>query len=292
VAKRATKTVEKQLPAVRRPVAVLDNSTAIIQSILAAASNPRVSTDKFKQLMELQEHMQDRAAKIAFDNALAELQPELPEIDRKGRIVIRKKDPKTGERTGPIEQVTGYGRWEDINKVVKPLLAKYGFSLSFRTPIDPSGKISVTGVLARGGHREETTLSFQHDTGGSKNAAQAVVSSVSYGKRCTASALLNITTRGEDDDAMRSAMLEIISPAQLDELNKLAEEAGADRVRFCSLLKVESMERIPALRFEEAKAQLMRKIRKAQKEKAKTEASDFPGDRPMPKTEPPKNEFR
>ncbi|WP_409524602.1 ERF family protein [Pseudomonas sp.] len=38
------------------------------------------------------------------------------------------------------------------------------------------------------------------DTSGSKNAVQAVGSSTSYGKRYVMSALLNLTTRGEDDD--------------------------------------------------------------------------------------------
>ena len=38
------------------------------------------------------------------------------------------------------------------------------------------------------------------DTSGSKNVVQAIGSSVSYGKRYTMQALLNITSGGEDDD--------------------------------------------------------------------------------------------
>jgi hypothetical protein len=44
-----------------------------------------------------------------------------------------------------------------------------------------------------------------HDSTGSKNAVQAVGSSTSYGKRYTACALLNITSRGEDDDGETAA---------------------------------------------------------------------------------------
>jgi hypothetical protein len=293
MAKRQTKTVVKTtLPAVRRPVVVLDSTQQIIQSILAAASNPRVNTDKFKQLMEMKEHMENRAAKIAFDDALAQMQPELPVIDRKGRIIIKAKDPKTGERTGPVEQKTAYAKWEDIHEKIRPILHKYGFSLSFRTPIDPSGKIAVTGILGRGGHREETTLSFQHDSTGSKNAAQAIVSSTSYGKRVVACLLLNISTRGEDDDGVRSGMLERITQEQLAELIKLADEAVADKARFCAMFKVDSFADIPALRFEEAKAQLMRKLRDKKARLKAAAESDFPGDKPMPKTEPPQNEWK
>ena len=39
------------------------------------------------------------------------------------------------------------------------------------------------------------------EASGNRNAVQAVASSVSYGKRYTASALLNLTSHGEDDDA-------------------------------------------------------------------------------------------
>ncbi|MNE66080.1 ERF superfamily protein [compost metagenome] len=52
----------------------------------------------------------------------------------------------------------------------------------------------------RDGHRETTSILLPADATGSKNAVQAVASSVSYGKRYTAGALLNFTTTGEDDD--------------------------------------------------------------------------------------------
>lgn len=301
MAKRAAKTVvserEKrqaaQLPA---PRLVIDNtqSDRIIDAIIKAAADPRVNVVKMERLVALQQQMEERAAKVSFDAALAEMQPELPIIDRNGSIIIRKKDPKTGERTGPIEQKTPYAKWEDIMEAIRPILHRFGFSLSFRTPIDPQGKVAVTAILARGGHREETTLSYQHDTTGSKNAAQAINSSTSYGQRKTACLILNIISRGEDDDAKKSEGLETLSMEQVNILDKLVADSGADLARFLVLFRVDSLAGIPKLRFSEAKAQLNRKLRdkKARAAAAKEkEASDFPGDRPM-KTEPPKNEFR
>ena len=99
--------------------------------------------------------------------------------------------------------------------------------------------------------------------------------------RKTACLLLNITTRGEDDDAKKSEGLEPISQAKLDELVKLADQAGADKARFCALMKVDSMAAIPKLRYEEAKAQLMRKLKDKQARAKAKAASDFPGDRPL-----------
>src|SRR5690606_16446095 len=57
----------------------------------------------------------------------------------------------------------------------------------------------------KSGHREETTIKLPADPSGNKNAVQAVASSVSYGKRYTAGALLNLTSHAEDDDAFAAA---------------------------------------------------------------------------------------
>ena len=64
---------------------------------------------------------------------------------------------------------------------------------------------------------------------------------------------------------------------------QLADEAGADKIRFCKMLDVDSIAAIPKLRFQEAKAQLMRKLKdkKARKAAKAKPASDFPGDRPL-----------
>ena len=52
---------------------------------------------------------------------------------------------------------------------------------------------------------------------------------------------------------------ERITPAQADELSKLADDVGADKVAFCRFLKVDAIPAIPAGRFREAKQALERK---------------------------------
>jgi len=278
MARRAAKEVEQALVShpIRMPqVTAIDNASRIIDAIIRAAADPNVDVVKMERLVAMQEHMEARAAKIAYDDALAHLQAELPEIERNSAIIIRRKDPKTGDRTGPIEQKTPFAKWEDIMDVLRPILKRWNFSLSFRTGFDEAGRIKVTAILARSGHREETTMILPHDASGSKNAVQAIGSTTSYGRRYAASMLLNIATRGEDDDAVSYKAPRMVSQAQLAELIRLADDAGADKARFCAMLKVDSMADIPELRFEEAKAQLMRK------KKAKAAKSDFPGDRPL-----------
>jgi hypothetical protein len=238
--------------------APISDAAAIFQIIERAALNPNVDIDKMERLMAMHERMTATKAKAAYSAALARMQVELPVIDRKGKITIRdKSDAKN------VIQSTPYALWEDINEAIKPVLAKHGFALSFRTGLAGDGKLTVTGILSHeDGHQEETTMVLPHDSTGSKNAVQAVGSTTSYGKRYTAGALLNLTSRGEDDDG-KSGGGGMITEAQAAEIRALIEETGTDIAKFCDFLKVEAIPEIPASEFVRAKTALEAKRRKS-----------------------------
>lgn len=229
---------------------------ALIHIIERAARDPSVDIEKLQRLMDMQERIMVRNAKSAYAAALSAMQPELPVISRKGKIEVRKKDSQ-GDRTGAVQQSTPYALWEDINEGIRPILAKHGFALSFRVGTAQDGKITVTGILShRDGHSEETTITLQHDSTGSKNAVQAVGSSVSYGKRYTAGALLNFTSRGEDDDGKAAGAPEAISEDQLADLVGLMESVGANKGKFLTFFQIGALAELPAKRFTEAVAML------------------------------------
>lgn len=173
-----------ELAPIQNTVVPMADSAALMATITRAAADPNVDIEKMERLMEMYERVQKRQAAAAFAADLAEMQDELPIVAERGDAAGRYK----------------YALWEDINAAIKPVLKKHGFALSFRT--DFSDGISVTGVLThKDGHREETTIKLPADPSGNKNAVQAVASSVSYGKRYAAGALLNLTSHAEDDDA-------------------------------------------------------------------------------------------
>lgn len=174
-------------------VVAMSESATVLNIIQQAAMNPSVDMDKMERLMQMHERLQARQAEVLFSQALAEMQMELPVIAERGSI-------KT--KGGGVQST--YALWEDINEQIKPILAKHGFSLSFRTSTEAG--VTVTGVLQhRAGHKESTGITLPADMSGSKNSVQAIASSVSYGKRYTAGALLNLTSCGEDDDAQTAA---------------------------------------------------------------------------------------
>jgi hypothetical protein len=221
------------------------DSAALIAVISRAASDPNVDIDKMERLMAMHERMTERNARASYAAALASMQPELPVIERNGMIRVPAKDGKTGHDTP-------YALWEDINEAIRPVLAKHGFALSFRVRKE-ADRVEVTGVLShREGHSEETMLSLPMDSTGSKNNVQAIGSSTSYGKRYTAMALLNITTRGEDDDGKAAGIGNVISDEQFEQLSKLIDEHKADLPRFCKYFKIDALADLPATRFDEA----------------------------------------
>jgi hypothetical protein len=169
------------------------SATAIIQVIERAASNPEVDIDKMERLLQMQERVMERAAEAAFNADLAQMQNELPVIEENGAI---------RSKSGGIQ--SRYAKFEDINEAVKPILRQYGFAISFRTAFE-NGEVIVTGVLShRQGHREQSSVKLPADASGNKNNVQGWGSSISYGKRYTMNALLNITSRGEDNDGRGS----------------------------------------------------------------------------------------
>jgi len=180
-----------QLPLAPAP----SESAAILSVIERMATNPDIDPDRIERFIALKERMDKEAARKSFAAALAECQSEIPAIEERGQIKYGKKNAD-GDDTGPT-----YALWEDINETIRPILKRHGFALSFRTGQTLEGKITVTGILShKDGHFEDTTMVLMHDSSGAKNAVQAMGSSISYGKRYTASALLNLTSRGEDDD--------------------------------------------------------------------------------------------
>lgn len=228
-------------------VATVAEGATLLAVISRAASDPNTDVTKMERLMAMYERVEARRSEAEFAAALADMQPHLPAIAERGKAKVN----------GDVRYT--FALWEDINAAIKPILQQHGFSLSFRT--DFTDGISVTGVLThRSGHSERTTIKLPTDASGSKNAVQAVASSVSYGKRYTAGALLNLTSHGEDDDAF-SAGIEYCTDEQLATLNEWIESTEADKDKFLKFLKVESLAQLPAKHYEKALSALRAKAK-------------------------------
>lgn len=198
----------------RQNVAPISNDNSIMAVISRAAADPSCDIDKLERLMAMHERMQARDAQAEFNTAMAAMQSDIPSIAERGAIVVN------GQKR------SDYATFEDINDVIKPIMQTHGFAITFKVENVAAG-LSVTGILMhRAGHREETTMLLPLDTSGSKNAVQAVGSSTSYGKRYVMSALLNLTTRGEDDDGHAAVPSVTVTTIQARQLQTLLDKCS------------------------------------------------------------------
>lgn len=179
----------EQTAVVAAPAAIPADMAAMIERL---ALSPDVDVAKLDALIRLNERVMDRAAEAEFNAAFVPMQAEL------GTIPELSKTDKTS-----------YAAREDIIDRARPVLGKYGFGLSFRTEWPAAKTVKVVGILTHtAGHSRTSEFISEADASGSKNAIQALGSTVEYGRRYTTVDLLNIVTRKADDDGQRAARAE------------------------------------------------------------------------------------
>ena len=240
------------LPEPRRQAVVpISNDSNIMAVISRAAADPTCDIDKLERLMAMHERMQARDAEAEFNAAMAAMQSDIPSIAERGAIVVN------GQKR------SDYATFEDINDVIKPIMQQHGFAITFKVENIAQG-LSVTGILMhRAGHRESTTMLLPLDTSGSKNAVQAVGSSTSYGKRYVMSALLNLTTRGEDDDGHAAVPTANVTSVQASGITALLSRC-TEKTQEWFVGEYGSVECVPKGRHDILVAQLNKAIKAAE----------------------------
>jgi hypothetical protein len=205
--------------------AVVAPESEMARMIERLASNPDVNVDKLERLIAMQERVLDRNAEAAFNVAFAEMQPKIPEITERGAI----KNKEGGVQSR-------YAKNEDIQKVIRPILKAHGFTLSFRTEWPGPKLVKVVGILTHNeGHARTSEFQTAADESGSKNAIQGLGSAVSYGHRYTTIDLLNITSRGQDDDGEKTDRINLPAgpegyAAWLEDMEATAD-TGSDKLQ-------------------------------------------------------------
>lgn len=240
------------LPEQRRQAVVpISNDSNIMAVISRAAADPTCDIDKLERLMAMHERMLARDAEAEFNAAMAAMQSDIPSIAERGAIVVN------GQKR------SDYATFEDINDVIKPIMQTHGFAITFKVENIAQG-LSVTGILMhRAGHRESTTMLLPLDTSGSKNAVQAVGSSTSYGKRYVMSALLNLTTRGEDDDGHAAVPTANVTSVQASGITALLSRC-TEKTQEWFVGEYGSVECVPKGRHDILVAQLNKAIKAAE----------------------------
>ena len=228
---------------------VADYGASLMQVIAKAASDPSVDVEKMERLFAMQERVQAREAEAAFNTAFSEMQPHLPHITVKNKIV----------HNGKV--ISEYADWPSISAAITPILSEYGFSLNFGGSNTSDHKTTIAKLRHCSGHVETNEITLPHDTSGAKNKVQAIGSSSTYGQRYSACPLVGVVVHGSDDDgAAAESAANLVDDAQWAIIVDLIDKTGTDTRAFCQAYGIGSVKALESSSFGKAKSQLERKL--------------------------------
>ena len=209
----------------------------MLNVIAAAARDPNTDVTKLEALLRMQREVMADQAKVAFIQARHRLKQKLPAVSKDGTIDLG-VDKQSGKARGSMK----FARWEDMARIIEPLMGEEGFTLSFNTKprAGDGGGATIVGTLTHiQGHGEEAEIPLPLDSGAGRNNLQAMGSTISYGKRYVAEMLLNIVRKGEDDDGVAGGT-RYITDEQKGELVSLIQETNTDTVNFLRTFGIET----------------------------------------------------
>jgi hypothetical protein len=201
--------------------------------LLQIALEKEGAIDVIKELVAMEKDAQARSAEIEFNEAMNAVQMEI------GRVAPDLTNSQTRSK---------YASYAAIDKVIRPIYTRHGFSLSFTDePLDPALEmVRIVGFLShRAGHTRKYLKDMPADGKGAKGGdvmtkTHARGAADAYAKRYMVKDIFNVAVGEEDTDgAFESSSgiyerIEWIANAKdLPELQKLFTDAyktfGASR---------------------------------------------------------------
>lgn len=222
------------------------NIGAMLSKVLDSGVTP-ASVETLEKMLSLYERVQTKDAEKQFNSSFNALQNELPEI------VAQTVIPNRGK----------YQRFEDVMHVLKPLLFKYGFSVSFAQQADDK-RISVTCKVSHiAGHSQSTAFAVR--LGGKADSdVQADCKASTTAKRNALLQAFNIVIRQdflqeEENPANEGGY---ITAKQASDLADWVEATDSDVRKFLDFAGADAFETIHAGRLNSLHALLRAKENK------------------------------
>lgn len=245
----------RALPALRAPTSPAQGFGETLMEILADKNIP---ADKLQIVLQMQREILADRRREAFTTAFVSMSAELPQVIKHGLVQLKTRDGKDLGRYA-------FARWEDMDDIVRPVLNKHGFAVSFaEEPSGTKGMVILTGELMHvDGHSKLARRQAPADFGPGRNELQAEGSAISYCKRYLFEELTNTVRRGEDDDAA-SVTDRKIGPEQIEQIRQLLEQTRTDLNYFLHLMltDISELEDIPERDFDRLITALEGKKRK------------------------------
>jgi hypothetical protein len=209
---QSARPVERLLPA---PPS--DSPSTVLALIETVALDPRADGEKLGRMMAMYERLKAKEAELAYNAAKGRILKKLARIkivkNRSVLYEIEKGKPQKG-----TYEAFKYAPLEEIDKHLRPILAKENMDLSYSDEPREGGGILIHGRLKHlpGGHYEDSFMPAPLDTTAGKSNVQAVGSTNSFLRRYVACNIFNIVVVGEDDEGTGGTIDEAQTKTILD----------------------------------------------------------------------------
>ena len=201
--------------------------------IAEAIHKENFNIEILERLMKMQNDMEEKEAKKSFNQDFSMMMAEIPVI------------AKTGKNTF---NGTVFSKLEDIVEITRPILSKYGFSVTYKQEQEmiAGAKTEPTSIFCnmtvkcilkhRLGHEESNEILLPIATIKGQTPIQAMGMGSTYGRRYTLMQALNIATAGQDNDGSMADFAQVAKaerkPIKDTSLAKAIEKAKDGTIDF------------------------------------------------------------
>jgi ribosomal protein L16 Arg81 hydroxylase len=201
-------------------------TTDLMAVISQVAMNPEADIEKMDRLLKMKERLDSQAAEMKANKAMVKAQREM------SPVATDAMNAQTRSK---------YASYAALDKDLRPIYTKHGFSLSFdTTQTDPGWVTVVCHVAHSGGHSRTHQVTLPADGIGAKGSpvmtkTHAAGSAMSYGMRYLLKLIFNVAV--DDDDGNRAGQTKTITQEQADELANRIDDNRIPRDRFEAWMK-------------------------------------------------------
>lgn len=181
----------------------------MLEAVMQAVRDPSIDPARLKEFLEIGRSLEADKAKMLYNQAWAEMAPELPFVAENG-----------------VNTFTGakYAKWDDIHRACMPVLRRFGFAVSFDSRKDGEALTVSVIITHSGGHQETRSFTVPWlDKGKAKSPADEAASALTKAQRHAFRKAFNILSIGEEE---RAAMGERITEDQAMRLADMLAELG------------------------------------------------------------------
>lgn len=214
-------------------IAAYEKRQASVELMITKAIESGMPVETMKEILAMRTALKAEWAKEQFDRAMASCQAEIP-------VIVKNKE---GGKTKSGMTAYMYAPLDAIVTVAGPIIARHGFSYSFKTENDPT-RVKVTCIVKhRDGHSEESTMETAlGERTQIMSAPQQIAATVTFNKRYAFTNAFGITTGGEDDESqLQNETLDTSAPP-LGTIRVMIADAKLDEAAVAAKCKVATLE--------------------------------------------------